>query len=195
MKGLRTWIDQETKLGNPALKARVESSYDKDLETALNWSVEVNETITNMVRNLPPFPKVKESLELMKEKADVLVVSQTPCETLEREWAEHKIDSFVRIVAGQEMGTKAEHIALAAGGKYSSDKVLMVGDAPGDHKSAKVNNALFYPIVPGREENSWERFHGEALGKFFAGSYAGDYEKSLVDEFYAGLPETAPWQK
>lgn len=195
MKGLRTWIDQETKLGNPALQAKAESLLDEDLETALKWSVEVNETITNMVRNLPPFPKVRESLELMKAKADVLVVSQTPCETLEREWAEHGIDSYVRIVAGQEMGTKAEHIALAAGDKYPSDRILMVGDAPGDHKAAKANNALFYPIIPGEEEHSWERFYQEALDRFFAGQYAGSYEKSLVDEFHAGLPETAPWRK
>ena len=32
----------------------------------------------------------------------------------------------------------------------------MIGDAPGDHKAAKSNHALFFPIVPHREEASWQ---------------------------------------
>jgi superfamily I DNA/RNA helicase len=46
----------------------------------------------------------------------------------------------------------------------------MIGDAPGDFKAAKSNHALFYPIVPGREEESWQRFYEEALERFFAGT-------------------------
>ena len=59
----------------------------------------------------------------------------------------------------------------------------MIGDAPGDHKAAKANGVLFFPILPGREEDSWERLHGEALDRFFAGTYAGEYEEKLFAEF------------
>jgi len=110
-----------------------------------------------------------------------------------REWAEHGIERSVRLIAGQELGTKTEHLQMAAAGKYPADKILMIGDAPGDFKAAKANHALFYPINPGREEASWERFHNEALDRFFAGTYAGDYEMKLVKEFDACLPEKPNW--
>ena len=122
-----------------------------------------------------------------------MVISQTPAEALQREWAEHDIDQFVRMIAGQEMGTKTEHIKFAAKGKYPADKILMIGDAPGDFKAAKSNGALFYPINPGQEELSWQRFFEEALDRFFAGAYAGDYEAGLVSEFDACLPEKPGW--
>jgi hypothetical protein len=37
-QGLRRWVSQETRLGNPALQHAVESSGDEDLQLALEWS-------------------------------------------------------------------------------------------------------------------------------------------------------------
>ena len=71
--------------------------------------------------------------------------------------------------------------------------MLMIGDAPGDYRAARGNGALFYPINPGDEEASWKRLHDEALERFFAGSYAGDYETGLVHEFESHLPEQPAW--
>jgi hypothetical protein len=71
--------------------------------------------------------------------------------------------------------------------------MLMIGDAPGDFKAAKSNHALFYPIIPGLEEVSWQRLYEEALDRFFAGKYAGAYEAKLVKEFDASLPEKPGW--
>jgi phosphoglycolate phosphatase-like HAD superfamily hydrolase len=147
-----------------------------------------------MVHGVPPFPLVRESLEKIHPRADAMVISQTPTPALEREWEEHDLRKFVEIIAGQEMGTKTEHLKFAAAGKYPGNKILMIGDAPGDFKAAKSNGVLFYPIVPGHEEASWKRFHDEALDRFFAGSYAGEYETKLVKEFDASLPELPPWQ-
>src|SRR5204863_4111514 len=111
----------------------------------------------------------------INEKADAMCISQTPADALKREWAGASIDSFVKIIAGQEMGTKTEHLKFAATSKYAPAKILMIGDAPGDFKAAKANNALFFPINPGQEERSWERLHGEGLDRFFKGTYAGSY--------------------
>ena len=122
------------------------------------------------------------------------MVSATPNEALEREWKEHDIAQYVKVIAGQERGKKSEHLALAAGDKYETDHVLMIGDAPGDMKAARANDALFYPINPGHEEDSWKRFIDEALDKFFAGEYAGDYETQLIAEFDSYLPEEPPWK-
>jgi phosphoglycolate phosphatase-like HAD superfamily hydrolase len=194
MKGLRSWIERETKLGNPALGEEVKKQNDADLAVALAWSMDVNAAVKKIVRDVPPFPMVRESLEKMKSKADMMVVSQTPTEALEREWEEHGIEHFVKLIAGQELGTKTEHLAFAAKGQYPSDNILMIGDAPGDQKAAQANGALFYPINPGHEENSWKRFHDEALDKFFAGTYAGAYQDSLIAEFRTHLPEKASWE-
>jgi phosphoglycolate phosphatase-like HAD superfamily hydrolase len=122
-----------------------------------------------------------------------MCISQTPAEALKREWAEHAIDPFVKIIAGQEMGTKTEHLKFAAAGKYGPNRILMIGDAPGDFKAARANGALFFPINPGKEETSWQRLCDEALDRFFNGTYAGDYESALVREFDACLPQNPPW--
>ena len=192
---VRDWMDRETKLGNPALKAEVEKTKDPVLTHALAWSEAVNATIADMVEGVPPFPSVRPSLEKMAPHADAMVVSQTPCEALTREWQEHDIDRYVEAIAGQEMGSKTEHLAFAAKDKYESTNILMIGDAPGDMKAAKDNGALFYAINPGDEEESWKRFHDEALDKFFSGEYAGAYEQKIIAEFDKYLPEVPPWKK
>jgi phosphoglycolate phosphatase-like HAD superfamily hydrolase len=192
---LRDWMKRETKLGNPALKAEAERTGDPVLKQALEWSVAVNETIGRIVFGVPPFPYVRESLEEMRGQAEIIVVSQTPGEALEREWREHDVARFAQVIAGQEMGTKTEHLRYAIGDRYARDHVLMIGDAPGDLKAAKANQVLFFPINPGDEETSWQLFHREALGKFFAGEYAGAYEQALIDEFEEYLPVTPPWKR
>lgn len=180
---------------NDGLKAYMAAHPDPELDKALAWSLAVNAAIADMVYGIPPFPYVRESLEFLKDKADMIVVSQTPTEALCREWAEHSIDRYVRIIAGQEMGTKSQHIGFAAGGKYATDHMLMIGDALGDLKAARDNHALFFPINPGREDESWQRFYEEGLHKFLALEYTADYEATLIAEFEKAMPETPPWQK
>jgi phosphoglycolate phosphatase-like HAD superfamily hydrolase len=191
-KALDEWIARETKLGNATLAAEVKNG-NTALAQIKVWSDAVNACIDDLVHGVPPFPLVRESLEKIRTKADAMVISQTPTPALEREWAEHNIKRYVSIIAGQEMGTKTEHIKFAAAGKYAPEKILMIGDAPGDFKAAKSNGALFFPIDPGSEELSWKRFHDEALDRFLAGTYAGDYEAALIKQFDARLPEKPAW--
>jgi len=194
LTGLRRWLERETRLGNPALKAEVGAKGDPDLALALEWSLAVNRSIEEIVKEVPPFPFVRESLEHMAGKADVMVVSATPGEALEREWEEHGLKDRVALIAGQECGSKKEHLALTAVGRYEPAKILMVGDAPGDWNAAKANGVLFYPIDPGFEDESWQRFFEEALPRFFAGTYAGDYMSTQLARFEALLPDRPPWK-
>ena len=195
MPALDAWLKEETKLGNPTLEARVKASGDAELAKLLAWSKEVNQNIANMVHGVPPFPWVRQSLEEIRPRADVIVVSQTPAEALVREWQEHHLDHLVDFIAGQEAGTKTEHIRFAAGGRYAPERILMIGDAHGDLKAAQGNRALFYPVVPGREEASWKRFFDEGATRFFSGTYAGAYQDSLMAEFDAALPDCPPWKR
>jgi phosphoglycolate phosphatase-like HAD superfamily hydrolase len=193
MTSVIEWTKKESKLGNPTLEKYALDTNDPIINLTLKWSKEVNQNIEELVFDIPPFPYVKESLVKIFEKADLLVVSQTPVEALTREWEEHKIEHFVKLIAGQEYGTKAEHLKYAAKGKYADDKILMIGDAPGDLSAAKSNGVLFYPINPGHEDNSWRRFYSEAVDKFFAGTYSGEYEDNLIKEFETYLPENPKW--
>jgi phosphoglycolate phosphatase-like HAD superfamily hydrolase len=188
---LARWVEEETKLGNPALEAKVKESGDPDLRHALTWSTAVNEAVAAMVRHVPPFPMVRESLERLADKADMLVVSATPNEALKAEWEEHDMAKFVAAICGQESGNKKETLSNAT--KYPAGHVLMIGDAPGDHRAAKANDCLFYPINPGAEEASWKRFHEEGIDKFLGGEFAGEYQAALLAEFAEYLPEQPPW--
>ena len=192
---LRAWIKRETALSSSTLKKEVRKTGDAVLKQALAWSDAVNADVEKIVRGVPPFPFVRESLQKMAPRCDIMVVSATPGEALEREWAEHDLAQYTRLICGQEMGSKKEHLQHAAADKYGGDNILMVGDALGDMKAAKANSALFYPINPGQETASWKRFFDEALDVFLAGKYRGEYEDKLVAEFRRYLPSTPPWKQ
>lgn len=192
---LRRWIEAETRLGNPALEAYCREHPEPDMLRTLEWSKAVNVRINEVVKGgLPPFPYVRECLEQAQGRADLMVCSQTPTEALVREWEEQAMDHFVFTINGQEMGTKGEHIQFATEGKYAPDTVLMIGDAFGDLKAARMNKALFFPINPGDEDSSWQRLHEEGLDRFFSGTFAGEYEAKLIAEFEKFLPETPRWK-
>jgi phosphoglycolate phosphatase-like HAD superfamily hydrolase len=194
------WVDgPQSVLSDDGLKQAIGKASDpaakRELELVLAWSQRVNWAIKEIVKQMPPFPYVRESLEKIGPLADVIVVSATPGEALIREWEEHDIAKYVNVIAGQEMGTKAQHLEYAAKGRYQDNHILMIGDALGDLKAARANNALFYPVNPGSEVKSWRRFHDEAFDRFIKGGYAGKYEEKLIAEFEKCLPETPPWQK
>jgi phosphoglycolate phosphatase-like HAD superfamily hydrolase len=192
-QGLVDWLAREKKRANPALRAAVQATGDADLKQALAWSEAVNRSVEEIVRGVPPFPNVRACLEKLSGRADLLVASATPGEALQREWVEHDIARFVSAICGQEVGTKEEILQVAS--QYAPEKALMVGDAPGDFKAARQNQALFFPINPGAEEASWKRFLEEGIERFFAGTYAGDYQNRLLEEFDRSLPASPPWEK
>ncbi len=192
-QSLVDWMQRETKLGNPALQAEVKRTGDAELQKALAWSQDVNAAVERVVSDVPPFPYVRECLETLAARADLLVVSATPNEALRREWEEHDLAKYVREICGQETASKKESLTNAR--KYPPQHTLMIGDAPGDYQAAAANDALFFPINPGAEEASWRRLYTEGIEKFFGGTFAGAYQEQLLQEFDSYLPEKPPWMK
>jgi phosphoglycolate phosphatase-like HAD superfamily hydrolase len=192
---LKAFINSGFPLSDKGLCEYMLEHPDPELEQAQGWSLAVNKAIEEMVHGVPPFPFVRESLQRMQGQVDLMVVSATPLEALEREWSEHGLAEYMAVIAGQEMGTKQQHLQLAAKGKYPDDHILLIGDAPGDRDAAHAVNALYYPINPGHEDESWRRFHDEALEKFLNGSYAGAYEAALIVDFERLLPAVPPWKR
>lgn len=193
---LKKWIEETNSLSARGIREYAEAhngDMDPILATAARWSAEVDENIERIVHGVAALPGVKETFAELAQFADIVIVSATPHEAIVREWGAQGLLEHITVVAGQELGTKKECIRKAMTGKYAADKVLMVGDAPGDYTAAKDNGVQFYPIIPGQEVESWSRLRDEAANRFHGGSYAGSYMDSLITEFDAVLQEEPNW--
>ena len=181
-------------LSDRGIAAYAQDHPSETIDRAIRWGNDVNARIADMVHGCGPFPGVREAISAMDGRVDQMVVSATPLHALEKEWTEHGLAPSMKVIAGQEMGSKADHVTYAAQGKYDDDKMLLIGDAPGDRDAAAKVGCLYYPILPGEEKRSWVRFKEEALGRFLDGSYAGEYQQGLIAEFNAKLPGEVPWE-
>lgn len=193
-EALERYIDSGVPLGLPSLEDAAEKTGDPELIRVRDWSLAVNADIDDHMPSISPFKECVPTLREMHSMSDLIVVSQTPEEALVKEWQLNGIDSLVSVIAGQELGSKAEHLQMAAGGKYSWDRVLLIGDAPGDRKAAQDAGACFYPIIPGEEEDAWRCLRDEAYPRFLRGQYRGDYEAEVIAAFEAKLPDVPPWE-
>lgn len=193
---LKKWIEETNSLSAKGIREYAEThdgDMDPILATAARWSAEVDENIERIVHGVAALPGVKETFAELAQFADIVIVSATPHEAIVREWGAQGLLEHITVVAGQELGTKKECIRKAMTDKYAVDKVLMVGDAPGDNDAALANGVQFYPIVPGREVESWSRLREEAAAKFHNGNYAGEYMEVRLAEFGAVLRDEPNW--
>lgn len=195
-KALKEFIASGYALSEPGLKAYIGAGHpDEELWLGLEWTRAIDDLVAVTVRGVPPFPMVRESLRKLHVQADLIVVSVTASDALRREWGEHGLAQYMTVLAGQDMGSKRQHLEWAAKGKYADDRILVIGDAPGDREAAHLVNALFYPINPGSEVMSWQRFYDEASEVFLNGAYAGAYEAARIAEFETLLSDTPPWTR
>lgn len=193
---LKKWVAETDSLSAKGIRdyaAAHGGDMDPILATAARWSAEVDENIERIVHGVAPLPGVKEAFAQIARFADIVIVSATPHEAIVREWGAQGLLEHITVVAGQELGTKKDCIRKAMTGKYAADKVLMVGDAPGDHDAAAANGVLYYPIIPGQEVESWQLLRSEAAEKFRTGAYAGSYMDALLARFDAVLLDEPNW--
>ncbi len=188
----RKWLETAPVLNNEAVRAEAQKG-DPVMQRVLDWSLECNRRIAEMVHDIPPFPGVREALEKLSKHADIAVVSATAREALKREWTEHGLIGTVSYVFGQEDGGKKDLIRMLLP-RYSPGNVMMIGDAPGDLSAARLNGVRFYPIRPGEEADSWQEFLDGPLDRFLSGTYTEQTEDSFVRRFSACLPDQVPWK-
>ncbi|MGI5172778.1 HAD family hydrolase [Treponema sp. OMZ 840] len=183
------WVDTAPILNNDMAAKHAD---DPQMARVLNWSLDTNKRIAEMVHGIPPFPFVRESLEKLFNTADIVIVSATAREALLKEWHEHKTDQYISLLGAQEDGSKQEIIAMVKD-HYKPDNCLMIGDAPGDHKAAVANGILFFPIYPLNEISSWEDFYREGIDLFISGKYKGNEMNKRYERFMSCLPDSPPW--
>ncbi len=170
----------------------------REMERVLAWSREIDSCVHNKVPSVSPFEGVQDVVATIAAVASVAIVSQTPEETLRREWHQAGLLSLVDDIYGQIPGGKAAVLQ-----KLTSDHgitepprpVLMIGDAPGDLEATRNTTVRFYPIIPGRERESWSHFASDVLYPFVNGDYTEAMQKRYVQEFLDTLPEEPTWKK
>ena len=191
IEALQHWADTAPALSNDgAAKAAAEAA-DPDaklvLTKALNWSKAVNAAIVELDEALKiPYDGAKEGLAAAHAFADVAMVSSANRDAVEEEWGKFGLLEHTDIVLAQDVGSKATCIAAMLKFGYDLDKVVMVGDAPGDCDAAEKNNVYYYPILVNHEKESWEEAINIAFGKLQEGRYA-EYEVQKKKEFLANL--------
>lgn len=187
LDSLLNWVDTTNELSNRSLKNEIEKNDSKSLRMALEWSLNVNEAIENLPKGDEPFENVKEGLEALSKIVDISVVSSANGEALNDEWNRNELVPYLRALLGQEAGTKQYCIAELKKKGYDTEKILMVGDAPGDLQAAKNNDVKFYPILVNKEGFSWERLVNEAVPKLMNGEFDEVYQNQLIEEFNNSL--------
>ncbi|MBI9020827.1 MAG: HAD hydrolase-like protein [Verrucomicrobia bacterium] len=187
-KSLEAFVESGVALSNDELK----KWNDPELQKVLDWSLEVSRQIA-AIPEMPVFDGVFQCLEKIRECADAIVVSQTTEEALVREWRNAELERFVDVIAGAELGSKIESLGTAMNNRYTPEKTLMVGDAPGDLETARATGGLFFPIIPGDEVASWIELREEGLDRLLKGTFAGTYQEYLIVRFNAALSPIPPW--
>lgn len=182
LSAYKEWVEQSDELSNDSLRKAVPSDCT---ERALRWSESVNAAI----RQLPPlhpFSLVESALRYMHHHADIVIVSGANREAVIAEWESHGLMEYVDAVMTQDSGSKSACIAKMLDSGYVSARTLMCGDAPGDELAARKNGVCFYPIMVGREEESWRDLMDFGFSKFLSGDYT-DYGRNKTRLFYQNL--------
>lgn len=189
LTALRRYVASDVPLCHETLAAEIARTNDPELKRVLAWSEEVNREIATKMGTVPPFPGVREAIVAMAQSSDLFVSSRTAIAALEQEWSENGLRQYIAAIAGQEMGSKENHLRQASAGRYAPEKIMMVGDAPADHAAARHVGAWFFPILPDQEEASWQQLREEAYPKFISDQFDRGYQELLLAKFYDLLPE------
>ena len=171
------WADTAPALSNDGVAKAAAEAADADaklvLEKALSWSKAVNAAIVELDESLKvPYEGAKEGLAAAHRFADVAMVSSANRDAVEEEWGKFGLLEHTDIVLAQDIGSKAACIREMLKFGYDLDKVVMVGDAPGDCDAAEKNGVHYYPILVNHEKESWDEAIAVAFGKLQSGEYA-----------------------
>lgn len=182
------WTKDANELSNSAVKRKWEESGLIIFKQALEWSEEVNRRIKGLpVEQKKAFSGVKDGLLAARAWADLVIVSSANSQAVMEEWREQGLLELVDLVLSQDAGTKADCITALVKTGYMPEHVLMVGDAPGDCQAAEDNGVNFYPILVGKENESWKQFREKALEHLKNGTYRGAWQEYLKKEFEDNL--------
>ena len=185
------WAETAPALSNDGVAKAAAEAADPDaklvLSKALSWSKAVNAAIVKLPEELKvPYDGAKEGLAAAHQFADVAMVSSANRDAVEEEWGKFGLLEHTDIVLAQDIGSKAACIKEMLKFGYDLDKVVMIGDAPGDCDAAEKNGVHYYPILVNHEKESWDEAIAVAYGKLQEGRYA-EYGAEMKKKFLQNL--------
>ena len=188
---LQHWADTAPALSNDAVAKAAAEATDPEarlvFEKALSWSKAVNAAIVKLDESLKvPYNGAKEGLAAAHTFADVAMVSSANRDAVEEEWGKFGLLEHTDIVLAQDVGSKTACIKEMLKFGYDPEKVVMIGDAPGDCDAAEKNGVHYYPILVNHEKESWDEAIAFAFGKLQSGTYA-PYGSDKKQEFLRNL--------
>lgn len=187
---LEKWVEETAELSNDALEREIGKADSVCLKKALSWSLAVNQSVGRIPEEEKrPFEGVKEALKKAWRDADIAVVSSANPGAVLEEWDLRGLLEYTDAVFAQNSGSKSYCIKELMKRGYRPEHVLMCGDAPGDLEAARQNGVYFYPVLVGREEESWKEFQETGLKRFLEDSYGGQYQTEKEKQFLENLGE------
>ncbi|SEV99209.1 HAD family hydrolase [[Clostridium] fimetarium] len=185
---IKNWIEKTKELSNNSLKLEIEATNSETLKKVLHWSENVNDRVENLPdEKKKAFLGVKDCLRVVSQYADIAVVSSANARAVEVEWSQNHLFDYVDVVMTQEFGSKADCLKIMLSKGYANNKVLMVGDAPGDIEAAKDCRVLYYPIIVDREVESWVNFKEDILDSFIHETYEKELMKECESQYIKDL--------
>ncbi len=191
IEALQHWADTAPALSNDGVAKAIAEAGDEDarhiLEKALSWSKAVNAAIVELDESLKvPYAGAAAGLAAAHSFADVAMVSSANRDAVEEEWGKFGLLAHTDIVLAQDVGSKAACIEKMLQFGYDPQKVLMIGDAPGDSDAAQKNGVHYYPILVNHEQESWDEAIAVAYHKLQDGDY-GPYGEEKQRAFLENL--------
>lgn len=185
------WAETAPALSNEGVAKAAAEAVDADtkevLLKALSWSKAVNTAIEELPEEQKvPYAGAEEGLAAAHTFADVAMVSSANRDAVEEEWRKFGLLEHTDIVLTQDVGSKSACIKGMLKFGYDPDKVVMVGDAPGDCDAAEKNGVYYYPILVNHEKESWDEAVAVAFGKLRSGDYA-EYGAEMKQKFLRNL--------
>ncbi len=184
---IAAWVRTASELSTASLQQEMLRTGSLALRKLQEWNNACNRRIQALEPTFEPFPGVEASLRQLHAVADVAVVSAANESAIESEWTRYGLSRHADVIFGQEVGSKANSIAVMLACGYESRKVMMVGDAMGDAQAAAANGVAFVPILPGKEAESWRRLQEEALPKLLHGTFNPNYQNELLAALRSAL--------
>lgn len=164
---LLSWVETEKELTNTSLETAINETGSICLKQALLWSREVNHCIEQLATVDFFYPNVKECLEYASQNADVTIIADQSPDSIERECMKY---GYIP----QRVSTKALCMSQLKENGYKSSHILFIGHSRQDFVLARAG-IFFYPIIFGKEEESWRSLKNEVLQLFITNQFDGRY--------------------
>ncbi len=182
---LNEWVKTTPELSNDSLQEAIDRHPGAvSLKKALAWSNMVNEMITELPEKVKkPFRNVEKALAYAHQYADVAVVSSANRGAVMEEWQRCGLLVHTDLVLAQDSGSKAACIEKLLSYGYDPQRSVMCGDAMGDLYAAEENGVYYYPILAGKEAESWEELQEQGILRLLDGSFGQGYQQKKRQQF------------